>query len=323
LKYATATFVLLAALLCLTGASALGGQQAEGALLRTFKPGEVQRYRVELTIHTEFDGHRAKRVGEQTYAEPVSRTSSGTISWRATRTILRAESDGTAYIEETLDEFSQVPYNRRSVSAGVVVALIVDDFSLALSEWIEGRTLSLRYFEAANGRISALGSEGAPVLDEAPAVLTLWLRRALRPSVAQPNRAPREGERWSEPRAVRLPPWTDVQGTESGEWLAGPSQDSLGRLINLHTVQQISGSIPSPAKEGSAEVPPGSARFHAESLSAVVHAGAPAHGGYGSLVSATRSASREVTHVVPGIPNMKEALFRARISVEVRIQLLE
>jgi hypothetical protein len=179
----------------------------------------------------------------------------------------------------------------------------------------------LRYREALNGQITGLNAQGGPVLDQDPPVLTLWLRRALRPSASLPSRPPQVGERWNEARRVQLPPWNNLRGSEDFAWLEPSAPPASGaRCISLHTVQQISSPVPARTEEG----PHWLGRFHGESLSTLVHAGAPLYGGYGSLYSATRSGSRETTHVGERIPSLADLpVFRARTAVEVRIQVLE
>ena len=81
-------------------------QQPDAPLLRTFKAGDVQRYRIELTVRTSADGQRPRQVGRQTYAEQFSESSRGSVAWRATRRVLTVQEDGSAEIEEILDEFS-------------------------------------------------------------------------------------------------------------------------------------------------------------------------------------------------------------------------
>jgi hypothetical protein len=99
---------------------------------------------------------------------------------------------------------------------------------------------------------------------------------------------------------------------------------SVVKLIQLHTVQQISGQLPASVAEASEPLPRGEGRFHAESLAALVHLGAPVYGGYGALHSATRSASVELSRVMERVPTLNEApVFRARLTVQVRITLVE
>ena len=225
--------------------------------------------------------------------------------------MLSLHPDGSAEIEETLDEFSE------KEAAGQ----LKDELLAALREWSQSAPLTLRYFEAANGQISGLPAQAGPLLDQDPPVLTLWLRRTLRPAVSLPSRPPRMGEKWNEMRRVQLPPWSNLMGSENFAWTEGrATQNSAARLISLHTVQHISSPIPARAEEGRHWL----GRFHGESLSALVHAGAPLFGGYGSLYSATRSGTRETTHVGERIPSLADLpVFRARTSAEVRIQVLE
>ena len=155
---------------------------------------------------------------------------------------------------------------------------------------------------------------GAPLLDEAaPQLLTPWLLRALRPSVALPARPVRFGESWQEPRAVELPNWSEVRGAESGEWLeAAGSEEPAARL---HVVQEIFGKIQRGAEmspEGTAE-----GRFHGESLATIALSD-------GRLLAATRSAAREITWLLGPVEGLPERpRFRGRLSVEVRIEEIQ
>lgn len=286
-------------------------QQAETPLLRTFQVGDAQRYRVELTVRTSTDGQRPRQVGRKTYAEQFSESSNGAITWRATRRVLRVQPDGSAEIEETLDEFA----------AGEAAGQLKEELLAALREWAQSPPVTLRYREATNGQISGLAAQAGPQLDQDPPVLTLWLRRALRPTVSLPTRRPRVGEKWNEARRVQLPPWNNLMGSEDFAWLEAPgSPASAAQFISLHVVQQISSPVPAQTQEG----PHWLGRFHGESVSTLVHSGAPLYGGYGSLYFATRSGTRETTHVGERIPSLADLpVFRARTSVEVRIQVLE
>jgi len=286
-------------------------QQAEAPLLRTFQAGDVQRYRVELRIRASADGQRARKVGRQTFAEQFSESSSGSLSWRATRRVLNIQPDGSAEIEETLDEFAISETDGQ----------LKEDLEAALREWSQGQKHTVRYREATNGQMFGLAVESGPLLDQDPPVLTLWLRRALRPTTALPARAPRVGDKWSEGRRVQLPPWNNLIGSEEFAWLEAPDPAaSAARLISLHVVQQISSPTPARAMEG----PHWLGRFHGESVSTLVHAGAPLYGGYGGLYSAARSGTRETTHVGERIPTLADLpVFRARTAAEVRIQVLE
>jgi hypothetical protein len=96
------------------------------------------------------------------------------------------------------------------------------------------------------------------------------------------------------------------------------------KLVNLHTTQQISGRVPPRDATGQDALPEAQGRFHAESVTSLVHAGAPLYGGYGHLHSANRSAIREVTQMVGPVPGLKHPpRFRSRTSVQVQISVLE
>jgi hypothetical protein len=313
--------ILLAALPNLAGAPPAGAQEAAPELVRAFTAGDVQRYRVTLTVRSVVDGHRPVRVGLQTLAEPFADAAEASLSWEVTRRLLAVDADGSAHVEEALNDFSPLP----SASGAQGQPSPQQALIAALAAWTQQLHAPMLYRESPAGQLQGLGETAAPVLDDAPPVLTLWLRRALRPTAALPARLPREGDRWTEPRSVRLPPWSSVQGTETGAWLEGPRPElSIVKLINLHVTQQISGEVPATTAETNSALGPGQARFHAESLNTLVHLGAPLYGGYGSLFAATRSASREVSRAIEGVPGFTEPpVFRALLSVTVRIENTE
>jgi hypothetical protein len=302
-------------------------QQAEPPLLRTFKAGDVQRYRVELTVRSEVSGQRPRQVGRQTFAEPFTDTITTMTHWKVTRRVVAVDPDGSAEMEETLHDFSEVTRSYVQSDQPDQDA----PATKALSSWELSLRGPLRYRESRSGQLLGLSENAGPVLDDAPPVLTLWLRRALRPTAALPARAPRVGDRWQEPRTVRLPPWTDTQGTESGTWSSGGLSESAVSLLDLLVVQEISGNVPSAGIQASAGTSPtqttsrpGRARFHAEALSSLVHAGSPLYGGYGALYSSQRAAIREVSREVANVPNMTgPVVFAARIGVQVRITVIE
>lgn len=307
--------LLLMLLLAACGCAPLPAQQ-DRALTRQFRAGTVEVFQVELTARSEVQGHRAEKIGARAYAAPLRTFSEEKITWRATRRILSVAADGSAEIEETLEQFSPLeepPPSAQADEKEKADALL----RRALLEWSGAGKLTLRYRESARGEIKGLAAESGPVFDDAPAVLTLWLRRALRPSAALRGTLGGAESRWSEPRSAALAPWIDARGAETGEWSPGPfPQLSIVRFDNLHIVQQITAAVPAMAG-GSAE---GQARFHAESISTVVGAGALLYGDSGSLVQATRSGAREISRTleaVPGLPDRPR--FRSLVSVDVRL----
>jgi len=159
--------------------------------------------------------------------------------------------------------------------------------------------------------LSGLSPDAVPALDEAsPPLLALWLLRALRPAAALPARPVQFDVRWREPRSAKLDGWTGVQGYEDGEWLTAPgSPEPAARLL---VNQQISGAVtsgPEKPPEGHAE-----ARFLGESLSTLSL-------NDGSLLAATRSASREITWTLAPVAGLDHPpQFRARLSAQIEIE---
>ncbi len=282
----------------------------EQPLARTLSAGDTHRYRVQLAVRSEVGGQQAERIGDQAYLKPLTRFGESRLSWRATHRVLSVAADGTAEIEESLEEFEGVEPEAAAgkTDEGEEARKLSEAVVNALRSWAQPRTL--RYRQTPAGQLLGLQPEGVPALDEAPPpLLTLWVLRALRPVVALPARPIRFGERWEEPRAVQLPHWANARGSEIGEWLEAPG--SPEPAVRLHVIQQIFGRVASEADqpaEGTAE-----GRFHGESLASVSLAD-------GRLIATTRSAMREITKVLSPVEGLREApRFRGRLSVEVQI----
>ena len=298
----------------------LAAQAPEKPLERVFQPGTETSYRVELTLRSSVEGPRAISAGEKAYAEEFLHSAEFTLRWRATRQVKSAGDE--AEITEFLDQFSVRPGPMRSASEEELQ--LQTALRAALEKWTEGGSITLRYRESQTGKLLGLSAQAAPVLDESPAVLSLWLARALRPTVALPQTPFRFGSRWGEPRAVQLPPWEEVAGTETGEWLEpmplGSGTSTSAAVARLHIVQHISGRIPS-ASAGSAA---GRATFHTDSLTQMIVSGIYALGETGEIDSATRSASREIVRTLAPIPGLADPpVFRASIKAQIRIQQTE
>lgn len=277
------------------------------SLTRAFSSGSPQRYRIILSIRSELEGKRPLAIGSKTYVEPVSRAVEMRTSWRATRRVVQVLADGSAEIEETLDEFDAL---QESTAPG-------DDetqkMSVALRNAFEKwkQPLMFRYRESPAGQLLGLQPDAMPAIGEnAPPLLSLWLLRALRPTVALPAKPVRFGERWQEPRAVQLKGWSQAQGSESGEWLeaSGASEPA----VRLYVVQQISGTVDGAEIATQGPVPQG--RFHADALATISLLDA-------RLLRVERSALREVSWVLESVPGLPEPQrFSARLSVYVHIQ---
>jgi hypothetical protein len=282
----------------------------EQPLSYTLLAGDTHRYHVQLAVRSEVEGQQAEKIGAQAYLKPFTRFAESRVSWRATHRVLSVAADGTAEIEESLEGFEGVEPETGAgeTEEGGEVKKLSEALQNALRNWAQPR--ALRYRQTPTGQLLGLRPEGVAALDEAPpALLTVWLLRALRPVVALPARPIRFGERWQEPRLVQLPPWRNVRGSEMGEWLEAAG--SLEPAVQLHIVQQVFGSVVSGADQaagGAVE-----ARFHAELLSVISL-------GDGRLISTTRSALREISRVLSRPEGLREApRFRGRLSVEIEI----
>ncbi len=271
---------------------------------RSFSAGDSASYRIKLTVRSELAGQRPESIGAKTYVRPFSRAVENELSWTAARRVLAVNADGTAEIEESLGDFASVADT--SASADEETARLAKVLREALASW--GAPRALRYRETRSGHLLELKADGAPLLGEAsPALLTLWLLRALRPTVALPVRL---GEPWQGPRTAQLPNWAEVRGAENGEWLA--AREASEPAVRLHMVQQLSGIVVS----GTEKPPEGSAqgRFHGESLNTVSL-------GNARLLAATRSAMREIIWTLAPIEGLPERpQFSGRLAVQVQIE---
>lgn len=292
----------------LAAAPALSQVQAtpEAVLRRAFIAGEVYRYRVSLTVRSESQGKRPVSIGAETYVSDFSRAAECRVSWRSTRRTLAIREDASGIMAEELDAFAPVECSLNTTDGEGAEAREL--LAQALETWSKNRTLSYR--EATNGQLAGARAEFAPNLGEAaPAVLSLWLMRALRPTSTLPAKPLEIGQSWSEPRAAEIPPWRDVQGSERVEWLEAPPGPEPA--VRLHVVQQISGTVPDTLE--AAERPPAKGQFLADSLSLLSLKDA-------RLLAATRSASRETVWTIESVPGLTEPQrFRARLAVQIEI----
>ncbi len=307
-----------AALLCAAPA------HAQGTFERGFVAGSISRYRVELAVRSEMEGLSAVESAEKAYLKPIVQVFEMTLSWRATRRVVSVAPDGTAAIEETLDEFSAVEVTSpagTSQAADAEARELREALRDSLDRWRRAEPHTLRYRETKLGQLTGVNRQDGPLLDDQPPLVTLWLLRALRPTATLPARSFLPSSQWQEPREVRIEGWNNVTGTESGEWLTGAAATSAEpATVRLHVVQQISASVPAGSVDAAGE-----GRFHAESLSTMtLGGGADPRFGAGHLLAATRSASREITRVLDPVAGLPEQpRFRARISAQVQITTLQ
>ncbi len=276
-------------------------------LERTFYVGVATSYRIKLIMRSEVEGQESEQIGAKTYVRPFSRSTQRQISWRAVARVISVGADGTAELEETLDDFQDSGTSFASPDAETEkLASALHD---AVKRW--KKTRSVRYGETSTGQLLRLSPDGVPALGEgAPRVLTLWLLRALRPTVALPSRPIRFREAWQEARTAQFPEWGEVRGSEGGVWLE--DQKSAWPSARLHIVQQISGTVVA----GVEKPPEGSAQalFHSESLNTISLSDA-------RLLAAARTATREIIWTLAPVEGLRERpQFRGRLSVEVTIE---
>lgn len=279
---------------------------------RTFAAGDVRQYRIELSVRSELEGDATNKIGAKTYISPFSRGAEETITWRAVRRIVAIDSDGAAEVEEALDNF-QAGEVKTFGTAGEDTGKVARALEATLARWAEAGMRTLRYYEGRNGELRSVAPESGPSLGEAaPPILTLWILRALRPAAALPVRPIVFGDRWQEPRVVKLSPWTDARAQESGEWVAVPETAAVEPSARLLTVQQVLGTVTS----GSEKPPEGTAqaRFHGESLATLSLSD-------GHILEAMRSATREISWTLAPIAGLAKAPeFRARLAVQIEIE---
>jgi hypothetical protein len=311
---------LIIALLGCAGALVNARQQLPGhdsssgetRLLRTFSADTTSQYLIQLTVRSELTGDQPETIGAKTYVHPFARSAGRTVAWRAVRHVLSVGPDGTAGIEESLEDFTGV--EPAPLAGGdPELAKLERALGTVLENWIHAAPIHLRYRETAEGQLQGLDPAGVPRLEEAdPPLLALWLLRALRPTAPLPQRPIALGERWQEPRAIALDGWSGVQAFESGEWLVAPQAASLEPAARLLVVQQLLGKIvagPERPPEGSAQ-----GSFHGESLVTFSLMD-------GRLLAATRSATREVTWTLAPVAGLERApQFAARLSAQVEIE---
>ena len=298
--------------LCLCAHAARKAKEQSEALRRSFSTGEVRQYRIALIVRSELEGDATNKIGAKTYVSPFSRGAEETITWRAVRRIVAIGSDGAAEVEEALDNF-QAGEVKRFGMVGEDTDKLARALDATLARWTEAGMRTLRYYEARNGEVRSVAPESGPSLGEtAPLILTLWVLRALRPAAALPVHPIVFGDRWQEPRVVKLSPWADARAQESGEWVAVPETAAVEPSARLLTVQQISGMVTS----GSEKPPEGTAqaRFHGESLATLSLSD-------GHVLEATRSAMREISWTLAPIAGLaKPPEFRARLAVQIDIK---
>jgi hypothetical protein len=305
-----ATFTAAGCLL--TFAAALVRAQSTPALYN-YRAKSVTSFRIDLRARIESEIQKPSPIGSKMYLQPISNWLEQDVSWQATRTVVSVSQDGSAEIEEKLNNFSEKLSSSDDTDDN---KKLLADLESALSNWNTPKTL--HYRESRSGQITGLTAESAPPIGEsAPRVLTAWLLRALRPTAALPAHPLALGEHWQAPRTVEFAEWTGTSGSESGEWLVIPAgiRQRGEPTVKLQTTQEITGAVTGGAEkpaEGSA-----TAHFHAESLSTLALDDL-------RLMSAARSATRDILWTLAPVEGLeKPPQYRGRLLVEISIQVCD
>ena len=287
-------------------------------LTRQFVASVEERYQVTLSLRAESHSVTTETVAAQTYVTPVLRAAEVSLHWRADRKILSVQDDGSAAIEETLvpagQQCEQAPPSEKTDAA---LQLSLKAFC---TTWLKAEII--RYSENNQGALretTANASENTlpPLAETAPPLLSLWLKRAVRPNVIFPQLPFEMGatsQHSFQPASNLL---KNARGSESIEWLDAQGETPAA---TLHVVQQLLWNAMPPVAAVRVESRESQTQkdesFFADSLSTVSLQD-------GSLLRANRSASRTASRHVdpaPGLPQPPE--FSSKLTVTVTIERL-
>ena len=278
-------------------------------LTRTFVNGTTESYQVLVSVRAETHGVSTETIGEKTYVKPFAHEAAGRIQWQSTRRIDAVKEDGSAMLEENLNQFQSECGARTDVSA--TDPQLQKSLQELCDQWGELATSS--YEEGKDGLIRGLPMDTANMSVRDSSLLSLWLRRAFRPSVIFPLKPIHFGARTEHRVEEKSGSPDGPVGLESTEWVEAGSESPAA---TLHVSQYLSWMGPA-RKSGSSNVngsPPERQLFYADSLNTVSLLD-------GSLLNASRSASYETKKVldpVPGLPDAPEFGSKLTITVTMR-----
>jgi hypothetical protein len=300
-------------------------------LTRIFSAGESHQYRIQLVVRTDVEGIHAEKVGTKAYLRPFEESAEETVKFRAVSRVAQILADDFAQVDEMDDDFST--FETQTLGGRPHAAKLQDSLTSTLARWMPNHALTCSYRQSHAGDLSDVGPNCAPGLQEdAPALLTPWLRVALRPAVTLPERPIQIGASWNEPRRVQLPAWNAIQASEENTWLAADADAAAEPGVRLLTVQQIAGDTASPGNGTPSTAASGAARggaanssgksnpadshaaFHAESLTTISLQS-------GAVLAASRSASRELAWTPSAWKGpSRPPQFRVRLAAQITIE---
>ncbi len=280
----------------------------EKPLTRSFVAGTEERYQITVTIHAETHGISTEKIGEKTYATPFTRQADGQISWRSVRQVSSLKQDDSAVILETLDRFQATC--EKDLNSKTFDAALQKSVQDACTSW---QNLSqMNYEEEKSGLIRGLPEPVGQLIGADSTLFLLWIRRAFRPSVILPKTPIRFGIRTEHNVTNSSANEGSPKGQESTEWLEAASDPPAA---TLHTSQDLTWTdTPRKSAPNYANgVPAKRQLFYADSLNTISLLD-------GSLLKASRSATRETKELldpVPGLPDAPE--FGSKLTITITI----
>jgi hypothetical protein len=305
--------------ICLTATLvvAVPGVAQERTFTRHFVASIEERYQVTLNVKAESHSVTTETVAAQTYVTPLLHMAELNLRWGAVRSILAVNDDGSAAIQETLtparQQCEEVPQDSDKTDPALQLSL-----KKFCTLWLKMEIIG--YTESDRGVLKAASaSEDAlpPLAEAAPQLLSLWLKRAVRPSVILPQLYFEVGatSRQSFHPAANI--LKNARGSESVEW-----NDAQGETpaVTLHVVQQLLWNAPPASETTDSEARQSHTQrdesFFADSLSTLSILD-------GSLLRANRSASRTSTRHVDPVPGLSQPPdFSSKLTLAITIERL-
>jgi hypothetical protein len=286
-------------------------------LSRHFVASTRDRYQVTLNIKVESHSVDTETVASQTYVTPTMHTAEINLRWRTIRDILSVQDDGAAVVTETLIPANQQCADMPQPAEEIDTALQSSLKSFCIS-WMQNEVI--RYGESTSGALKEVtptsGENALAQLDgTSPRLLSLWLKRAVRPNVILPQLPFEVGANSRESFQPGSHLLQNAHGSETIEWLDAPGETPAA---TLHVVQQLLWNAPpsAAAATNSQSRAPHDESFFADSLSTVSILD-------GSLLHANRSASRTTVRHVDPVPGLSQPPdFSSKLTLTVTIERL-
>jgi hypothetical protein len=296
----------------LTSAPSVLGQPKP--LGRHFTEHAEEKYQVTLSLKTESHSVTTETVASQTYVTPTIHSAEVSLRWRSTRRVLVVHPDGSAEIEEALG-----PSGPQCASTAKPSGQADEPLQASLKEFCRAwsTTETARYLENNSGLLVEKSPGRLPPLGEtAPALLTLWLRRAVRPSVIFPALPFEIGAKLQQSFRPATAALKNASGSETSEWLEAQGE---APAATLHVVQQLSWNSPATQAKSTTEAASLADRdeaFFADSLTTLSLLD-------GSVFRASRTASRTTSRPIEAIPGFREQPdFSSKLTLSITIERL-